>query len=52
MSTKKFYNLGKKVLYPICRSITGSGQKKTLKIIKKEFPSLHIRKIQYYYLCK
>ena len=46
MSTKKFYNLGKKVLYPICRSITGSGQKKTLKIIKKEFPSLHIRKIK------
>ena len=46
MSTKKFYNLGKKVLYPICRSITGSGQKKTLKIIKKEFPSLNIRKIK------
>ena len=46
MSIKKFYNLGKKVLYPICRSITGSGQKKTLRIIKKEFPSLHIKKIR------
>ncbi len=46
MSIKKFYNLGKKVLYPICRSITGSGQKKTLRIIKKEFPSLHIKKIK------
>ena len=46
MSIKKFYNLGKNVLYPICRSITGSGQKKTLRIIKNEFPSLNIRKIR------
>ena len=34
-----------KNLYPICRSITGDGIKKTLKIIKKEFPKLKIYKI-------
>ena len=45
MSIKKFYNLGKYILYPICRSITGKGIKKTLKIIKNEFPKLKIRKI-------
>ena len=28
MTVNKFYNLGKNVLYPICRSITGNGQKK------------------------
>ena len=46
MTVNKFYNLGKNVLYPICRSITGNGQKKTLKIIKKEFPNLNIKKIR------
>ena len=46
MSIKKFYSLGKKVLYPICRSITGDGQKKTLRIIKKEFNNLNIKKIR------
>ena len=43
MTVNKFYNLRKNVLYPICRSITGNGQKKTLKIIKKEFPNLNIK---------
>ena len=42
MSIKKYYNLGKKILFPICRSITGNGIKKTLKIIKNEFPKLKI----------
>ena len=42
MSVSKFYNLGKNKLYPICRSITGNGVRKTLKIIKKNFPKLKI----------
>ena len=42
MSIKKFYNLGKNELFPICRSITGNGVRKTLKIIKKNFPKLKI----------
>ena len=42
MSVKKYYNLAKNTLFPICRSITGNGVKKTLKIIKKEFPNLKI----------
>ena len=29
----KYFNLGKK-LFPICRSLTGAGTKKTLNIIK------------------
>ena len=32
---KKFYELGKNTLYPICRSLTGNGNRKTLEIIKK-----------------
>ena len=43
---KKYYNLGKKVLFPICRSLTGFGIRKTLKIIKKEFPKLKIKSIK------
>ena len=46
MTVRKFYDLGKNVLYPICRSITGNGQKKTLRIIKSEFPNLNIKKIK------
>ena len=45
MSIKRYYNLGKKILFPICRSITGNGIKKTLKIIKNEFPKLKIHHI-------
>ena len=41
---KRYYNLGKNFLFPICRSITGNGTRKTLKIIKNEFPSLKIKK--------
>ena len=41
-----YYNLGKKILFPICRSITGDGIKKTLLIIKKEFRNLKIYQIK------
>ena len=43
---KKFYNLGKKKLFPICRSLTGFGVRKTLKIIKKEFSNLKIKNVK------
>ena len=43
---KKFYNLGKKELFPICRSLTGFGVRKTLQIIKKEFPNLKIKNVK------
>ena len=43
---KKYYNLGKKKLFPICRSITGNGVRKTLRIIKNQFPKLEIKKIR------
>jgi len=43
---KKFYELGKKTLFPICRSLTGDGVRKTLKIIKSEFPNLIIKRIK------
>ena len=45
MPVKKYYQLAKHSLFPICRSITGSGVRKTLNIIKKEFPKLKIRKV-------
>ena len=32
---KKFYNIAKNSLFPICRSLTGEGVKKTLNIIMK-----------------
>ncbi len=43
---KKFYELGKNTLYPICRSLTGDGFRKSLNIIKGEFPQLKIKKIK------
>jgi len=42
MSVKKFYNLGKNKLYPLHRSITGNGLRKSLRIIKNHFPKLKI----------
>lgn len=44
MSVEEYYNLGKK-LFPICRSITGKGTKKTLHIIKKKLKDLKIRSV-------
>ncbi len=38
------FNLAKK-LFPICRSLTGEGNRKTLKIIKKIIPELKIYEI-------
>ena len=43
---KYYYNLAKKTLYPINRSITGKGVRQTLNIIKKNFPTLKIKKIK------
>jgi len=43
---KKFFEIGKNILYPICRSITGKGVVTTLNIIKKEFSNLKIKKIK------
>ena len=40
---KKYYNIGKNILFPINRSSTGKGILKTLKIIKKEHPKLKIK---------
>ena len=45
MSSGKYYSIAKNTLFPICRSLTGSGVRKTLKIIKKEFSSLKINKV-------
>lgn len=42
---KKYYDLAKNILFPINRSITGRGIKKTLKIIKLQFPKLVIKNI-------
>lgn len=38
----KYYNIGKKILFPINRSITGSGIVKSLNIIKRIHPNLKI----------
>ena len=46
MSIKKYYNIAKTELFPITRSLTGNGVKKTLNIIQKEFPKLKIKKFK------
>ena len=43
---KKFYNLGRFKLFNICRSLTGLGTLKTLKIIQKEIKNLKIKSIK------
>ncbi len=42
----KYYDIAKNDLFSLCRSITGEGVRKTLKIIKKEFPNLKIKKVK------
>ena len=44
MNTRYFYNLGKKKLFPLCRSLTGKGNEITLSIIKKTLGKLKIIK--------
>jgi len=46
MSIIKYYNIAKTKLFPITRSLTGNGVKKTLKIIQKELPKLKIKKFK------
>ena len=46
MKINYYYDFGKKLLRPILRSITGSGVRKTLMLIKKEFPNLIIKNIR------
>lgn len=46
MSIKKYFQLAKHTLFPICRSITGDGTLNTLKIIKKQFPKLKIFQVK------
>jgi len=46
MSIRIYYNIGKTKLFPITRSLTGNGVKKTLNIIQKELPKLKIKKIK------
>jgi aminopeptidase-like protein len=43
---KKYYDIAKSKLYPLHRSITGNGIRKTLSIIKREFHNLKIKKIK------
>ena len=46
MNIRQIYSFAKKTLYPINRSLTGKGTKKTLKLIKKYFPNLKIKKFK------
>ena len=46
MILDKYYNLAKKILFPINRSITGKGTKESLEIIKKQIPGFKIYKIK------
>ncbi len=46
MTTKKYFNIARTKLFPITRSLTGKGVKKTLRIIQKEFPKLKIKKLR------
>ena len=46
MSLEKYFRIGRDKLFPICRSITGSGITQTLNIIKKNFSKLKIKKLK------
>jgi len=46
VTINKYYNIAKTKLFPITRSLTGQGVRKTLNIIKKEFPKLKIKKLK------
>ncbi len=46
MPIKKYFNIAQRKLFTLNRSLTGEGVRKTLNIIKKEFPKLKIKKIK------
>lgn len=46
MKTNYYYDFAKYKLRPILKSITGSGFRKTLNLIQKEFPDLKIKKFK------
>jgi aminopeptidase-like protein len=46
VSIKKYYKIAKINLFPLNRRLTGAGVRKTLNIIKQEFPQLNIKKIK------
>jgi aminopeptidase-like protein len=46
MSLGKYYKLSKTKLFYLNRSLTGFGTKKTLRLIKKEFSELKIKKVR------
>ena len=46
LSIKKYYNIAKVKLFPLTRSLTGKGVRKTLNIIQKEFSTLKIKKVK------
>ena len=43
---KKYYNIAKTKLFPLTRSLTGEGVRTTLKIIRKEFSNLKIKRFK------
>lgn len=43
MHIENFFKIGREQLYPLCRSLSGRGTLKTLKIIKKNFKNLKIK---------
>ena len=46
MNIRQIYNFAKKTLYPINRSLTGKGTKKTLNLIQKYFPDVRIKRFK------
>ena len=45
VTIKKYYNIAKIKLFPLTRSLTGKGVRKTLNIIQSEFPKFKVKKI-------
>ena len=43
--SKNIFNFSKEI-FPICRSLTGAGNRKTLKLIKRKIPKLKIYEIK------
>ena len=46
MKINFYYKIAKKELFPLCRSLTGSGNLKTLLVIKKYLKKLKINKVK------